>query len=52
MTLISNLRGRFGRRRAYLRTLDALRSLPGKTREDCNLFGSDSDIARRAVYGR
>ncbi len=39
------------RRYAFRRTLSTLRSLPDRTRFDCDIAGHEAELAHRAVYG-
>ncbi len=52
MKLLQTLRTRAAKRAQYLRTRDALASLPIDTALDLDIYRGDADrIARLAVYG-
>ncbi|EIE52308.1 glyceraldehyde-3-phosphate dehydrogenase [Salipiger aestuarii] len=39
------------RRYAFRRTLSTLKSLPVRTRFDCDIAGHEAELAHRSVYG-
>ncbi len=47
MTVLNTLYRRY----AYRRALSTLRTLPERTRMDCDIVGHEAELARRAVYG-